>query len=130
MAHNCKLCILCLYLPAGQHSLSVHINTVCKFHYRRDLMISAIRCGKQYTYILVLVALIGQMSCNILAYWALAKNPIPCIPMCSRIFNTDVQYLHNMLDSMCNIFHLLNTDTFLYMLILKFFFFTIYCERR
>ncbi len=27
-------------------------NTVCKFHYRRDFMISAIRCGeKNYIYI-------------------------------------------------------------------------------
>ncbi len=51
MSHNLKLSILCLHLPAGQHSKSKHNNTVCKFHYRRHLMISAIRCGENFTYI-------------------------------------------------------------------------------
>ncbi len=32
---------------------SVHDNTVCKFHYREDLMMSAIRCGEKYTHVSV-----------------------------------------------------------------------------
>ncbi len=78
--HNFKLCILCLHLPAGQHSKSMHKNIVCKFHYRGDLMISAIRCEEKYTYISVSVSLIDQMSRKISAYWISAKNPISCIP--------------------------------------------------
>ncbi len=39
-------------MPVGQHSKSMHYNTVCKFHYRRDLMISATRCEEKiYKYI-------------------------------------------------------------------------------
>ncbi len=39
-------------MPAGQRNKNMHNNTECKFHYRRDLMISAIMCGgKKYTYI-------------------------------------------------------------------------------
>ncbi len=49
--YHSKLCILCLHLLASQHGKSMHNNTVCKFHYRRDLMISVIRCGgRMYTY--------------------------------------------------------------------------------
>ncbi len=47
-------------LPASRHSNSMQSGTVCKFHYRRDLMISAIRIKS------VLVSIIGQMSCKIL----------------------------------------------------------------
>ncbi len=32
-------------------------------------MISAIRCGGKYTYILVSVTIISQMSCQISAFW-------------------------------------------------------------
>ncbi len=34
-----------MHLLEGQHGKSKHNNSVCKFHNRRDLMISAIRCG-------------------------------------------------------------------------------------
>ncbi len=56
----------------------MHDNTACKFHYRRDLMISAIRCGEKIN-ISVSDSIIGHMSCKILACWILAKNPISCI---------------------------------------------------
>ncbi len=43
--------ILYLHLSAGWHGKCLHNNTACKFPYRRDLMISAIRCwGKIYIY--------------------------------------------------------------------------------
>ncbi len=72
MLHHFKLCMLCLHLPTGQHSKSLHNNTGCKFHYSRNLMISAIRHGKKYKYILI--SIIGQMSCTISTYWISAKN--------------------------------------------------------
>ncbi len=60
--HHVKLCILYLHLLAGQHSKSLHNNTASLFHYRRDLMISAIWCGEKiYIYIVFLVLIIGQM---------------------------------------------------------------------
>ncbi len=77
--HHSKLRILCLYLPACQHSKSTHNNAVCKFHYGRDVMICANRCGEKYTYISVSVSIICKMSCKLSAYWISAKNPISCI---------------------------------------------------
>ncbi len=48
-------------LAGGQHGKSLHNTTVCKFHHRGDLMMSANRCGgKMY----ILVSIIGQMSCK------------------------------------------------------------------
>ncbi len=64
----------------GQHSKSLHNNAVCKFHCRRDLVISAFRCG-------------GKIYINIsmgISYWLnellnigisdISKNLISCIP--------------------------------------------------
>ncbi len=58
------------HFPEGQHGNSMPNNTARKFLYRRDLMISAVRCG-QNTYILVLI--IGLMSRKISAYQTSAK---------------------------------------------------------
>ncbi len=74
-------------------SKSMHNYTVCKFHYRRDLMISANRSGKRYMYVAVSVPIIRQMSCKILAYQILANNPIPCIPMCNTSYEQSTQGL-------------------------------------
>ncbi len=80
LLYNFKLCILCLHLPTGKHVKSMNNITVCKSHYRRDLMISAIRCGgKNYIYILISISIIGQMSCKIPVYLISTKNPISCI---------------------------------------------------
>ncbi len=78
--HHFKLCILCLYLPVGQQGKNMHNNTVCKSHYRGDLMIYTIKCGEKIYILHMSVSLIDQMSCKILAYWIPAKNPTSCIP--------------------------------------------------
>ncbi len=52
----------------GQHSMSMHNNTACKFNCRRNLMISAIRCGEKiYRYIGISIDY-QQMSIKISAY--------------------------------------------------------------
>ncbi len=80
--HNFKLCILCLHLPAGKHNKSIHNNTVCKFHCRRDLMIAAIRCREKiYIYIY-------RYQYQLPTKWVVKycrggyrqKNPSSCIP--------------------------------------------------
>ncbi len=68
---------------------SMHNDTTCKLHYRRDLMISAIRCGEIYVYISVSVSVIGQMNCKISAYRISAKNPISFIPAFVRSAQSD-----------------------------------------
>lgn len=52
----------------------MHYITVHQFHYRRELMITAIRCVEKKRS----VPVIGKTSCE---YWVMAKNIILCIQM-------------------------------------------------
>ncbi len=72
-------------------------NTVCKFHHRKDLMISAVRCGEKNIHLWVSVSIIGQMSCKTLAYWISVKknkNKKLCIPYAAPVDRLHLSVKH------------------------------------